>query len=310
MNQNFVNYVERMNGATNDKQPFVDIIQNVVRAGMSNNILQMSLMPQSRPLQGAVRILDFGSGGGALTSRIASEFSRGLYRGNVSVVGYDRSYDMVEMAQGYYVDRENLSFTSDKESLRRNSFDIIILSSVLHEVYSEGGEASVELLFKELTQFAKPGAIIISRDNFTLNYGKNISLKVRPERAQYVWEILSRFAELIPAKFRKHYCILGGAMARRPEPEILTIEGDFNIVVECLNKITWGMESLPRESQEILFWLSADKWRELNLNGWEIIGQAESTSVSYLEHLNDFVELDGQHWPTHMWTMLKLKGES
>ena len=315
----FVNYVARMNDAINDKHPFIKVIKNLIHSNMSEDILGMSLANLNCPPKNEIRILDFGCGGGALTSAIASEFSHGIYCGeSISIVGYDRSYDMVEVSQGYHADRENLSFTSDKASLGKNCFDIIILSSVLHEVYSEDGEAGVEKLFDDLKQFAKPNAVIITRDNWAASGDdKRLFLKARPDKVEYLLELFIRLKSLLPANFTNHYRdayynyhpqkkLNEDDMVRLPIPNNLTISGDFNTVAEILNKATWGMESLPRESQEILFWLSADKWRELNLHGWRIVAQAETTSDSYLNYIDKIVELNGERWPTHMWTLLKL----
>ena len=317
----FVNYVARMNDAIHDKHPFIKVIKNLIHSNMSEDILGVSLANLNRPPENKIHILDFGCGGGALTSAIASEFSRGIYCGeSISIVGYDKSYDMVEVSQGYYADRENLSFTSDKASLGKNCFDIIILSSVLHEVYSEGGEAGVEKLFDDLKQFAKPNAVIISRDNWAANddEGRQLFLKARPDKVEYLLELFIRLKSLLPANFTDHYrdAYYNYHPQKKldeddteyvPIPTNLTLSGSFNTVVEILNKATWGMESLPRESQEILFWLSADKWRELNLHGWRIVAQAETTSDSYLDYINRIFDLNGERWPTHMWTLLKLE---
>lgn len=317
----FVNYVARMNDAIHDKHPFIKVIKNLIHSNMSEDILGVSLANLNRPPENKIRILDFGCGGGALTSAIASEFSHGIYCGeSISIVGYDKSYDMVEVSQGYYADRENLSFTSNKASLGKNCFDIIILSSVLHEVYSEGGEAGVEKLFDDLKQFAKPNAVIISRDNWAANddEGRQLFLKARPDKVEYLLELFIRLKSLLPTNFADHYRdayynyhpqkqLDEDDTVCAPIPTNLTLSGSFNTVVEILNKATWGMESLPRESQEILFWLSADKWRELNLHGWRIIAQAETTSDSYLDYINRIFDLNGERWPTHMWTLLKLE---
>ena len=69
---------------------------------------------------------------------------------------------------------------------------------------------------------------------------------------------------------------------------------------EFLNKLTWGSESLPREIQEQINFLSKDQWmRLIEWAGFSVVEYKTYTQPSYFHYLQQVAELD-QIWDTHV----------
>ena len=80
-------------------------------------------------LQGNERLLDIGCGDGKITNSIAGKLRAG------SVVGIDRSTDMIELAISQF-DRQNLSFSvmDATELSLQGTFDVVFSNAALHWV--------------------------------------------------------------------------------------------------------------------------------------------------------------------------------
>ena len=226
-------------------------------------------------------ILDFGCGSGILSRHIRALFPK------ATVVAYDVNENMLQVA------RENRSavyYISKYKELKKFGFDIIIFSSVLHEL-SPQVEAIVEV--KKLLKSNSPGLIII-RDGFIRDRDKDDirTIKLRdPEEAyrfyQAAGDSLVGNLELYFSKNELHGCDID--------------------VRNFLQTYTWGFQSLYREAHELQVipesvYKSIEKELKPNSVDYQILTQAE-----YFLHLKDIADFEGT-WDTHVIASYLFKG--
>ncbi len=187
------------------------------------------------------KVLDFGCGTGMLASLI-KERSPLSY-----VVGYDASEEMLEVAQTY--GRADVKFT---KVFPTECFDTIILSGVLHEVFSyENGMVSVIELLKELKGLLYENGKIIVREGLVTDKKEQMQASFINQldgfnfyakySNQYEWKVPNLILE------ESGYKVVGCAEA----------------VLEFLNKYTWGWQSLPREIDEKVYFADFFDWNSI-----------------------------------------------
>ena len=226
-------------------------------------------------------VLDFGCGSGILSRHIRALFPK------ATVVAYDINENMLQVA------RENRSaayYISKYEELKNFGFDIIILSSVLHEL-SPQVTAVVEI--KKLLKPNEPGLIII-RDGFIRDCDKDDlrTIKLRdPEEAYHFYQAagdsLVGNLELYFGKSELHGCDID--------------------VRNFLQTYTWGFQSLYREAHELQV-IPESVYKEIEQKlkpdfvDYQVLTQAE-----YFLHLNDIIDFQGT-WDTHVIASYLFKG--
>jgi 2-polyprenyl-3-methyl-5-hydroxy-6-metoxy-1,4-benzoquinol methylase len=285
-------YILRMNQVIAHKRYFIDIIRKLQERKNYANILEEIF--EKREVSN-MKILDYGCGSGLLASKVAEEFPSAI------VHGYDQSLDMIEIARERFFGK-NLQFLTKTDSLQVKSYDYIILSSVLHEVYSQFGYLpTIPAFLNELKSFLKPKGYIISRDNYISDSTGATFIKMRfihSGMTQRALDFINKLISLTPSRLKIHFaglCI---------DKNTNTIFGSERAVLEFLNKFTWGEESLPRESQESLFCFSPNDWPNIIPSNFKIISQYSCTDASYLGYLAELVEIK-EFFPTHQWTILQ-----
>lgn len=289
-------YVARMEQAIAHKKYFINIIQAVEDRLTYSNVLESVFQKKSMV---SVAILDYGCGSGLLTYKLAEAFP------GAQIVGYDRSLDMIEIARERFSAR-NLQFVSDLRHVKEGHFNYIILSSVLHEVYSHSGMfSSIAQFLNSLKTYLVPRGYIISRDNYVADSAGQRPLKVKFVNEKMMTRALGCAEELLkltPPHLKGH---LGRLVF---DKEAKTLFGSERGVKEFLNKLTWGEESMPRESQESLFCLSNTdfKWVTHSNGVYDHIASYAYTDTSYLGYLSEYVQFV-EYFPTHLWTLLQLK---
>lgn len=232
-------------------------------------------------------VVDFGAGTGKLAEMIKA--IKPTYR----IVAVEKDPAMRDRLRGAIGVDEVVEWLDEIYE----PVDTIIFNSVLHEVESysykslkiELGKNSklvlsgdlVDVLRESLRVLSKGGRIII-RDGFLET--NNTCFSVR----------------LLDDSFDVNYYIANYMYTDSLNYSGNRVEGEFNEMKEFLNKLTWGMDSLPREINERINFLTQDQWGELlEQIGFNIVEVKTYMQPSYFYHLQKVVELD-RVWDTHI----------
>lgn len=105
----------------------------------------------AHPFMGTETVLDIGCGDGRITQEIARLVEKG------SVVGLDRSREMIRDAREYYGGINNLSFQHDDINVFETNkrFDLIVSFSTLHLIKNQ------EHLFEKMYRLLNPGGQLL-----------------------------------------------------------------------------------------------------------------------------------------------------
>ncbi len=104
-------------------------------------------------------LVDIGTGPGGVAARLAK------LRPGWQVVGIDRDPEMIQYAQSRHCENSNLRFIQrDACSDHGRLATAVILSSVLHEVFSDGGVAAVTQTLRVAKNALAPSGRLILRD--------------------------------------------------------------------------------------------------------------------------------------------------
>jgi SAM-dependent methyltransferase len=205
-------------------------------------------------------IVDIGSGTGALAARHA-----GLHRAS-SVIGIDAAATMVSLARRRYGGRRNLQFRlGDASQVHSERAKAIVLSSVLHEVYSYHGDSlgAVGNALAAAWQSLLPGGRIIIRDF------------VAPDSARRPVLLCHDRADVVPGhdfvsfsrRFLRPVCV----HAVRAMPRMMIYETDLGSACEYVLRkdyhAMWDVELQERYG----FWTTAEAHRLTRAAGFEIV---------------------------------------
>lgn len=219
------------------------------------------------------RVLDFGCGNGALTDK----FDPANY------VGYDLSELMVDTARAEHPEYRFTATFPEGEK-----FDVVLFSSVLHEVYSyseKSFEKVVEVL-KDAKNALTPTGRIVIRDGFVPD-DKNLIVSYKLVNPADAKEFLSSLVAESQFEFRVEITADGNLV------------GGQRAVNRFLNVYTWGWKSFAREKDERVNFASTSHWKRLieqaglNINEMRLISQD-----GYFDNLRKIVDLEGDRWDT------------
>lgn len=250
---NFEKYVERM-ASVRDKSDLTSMIS-----------------PHSR-------VLDYGCGSGIM----AEYFDPNEY------VGYDISAQMVARAQ---TDHPNHTFT---DSLMNNgTFDVIMFSSILHEVYSYNNNSYDEVINSliEVKSILNDNGIIVIRDGIMPigdDYHESIIVKDAEDARKFLNYLREGPQDFSDIHFNNN--VLSGSMKN---------------IVNFLNVYTWGWKSVERERMERVNFATHEQWK--NIFKGAGLKTAETHIIkqdSYFENLNKIADLHGMTWETKAYFKL------
>src|SRR5574344_1381862 len=111
-------YVERMEQAFKHKRYFIDIIRQLSGSRTPQQMLNTAIYGYNLGDMNHPYILDYGCGSGLLTYRLAEAFPY------ATVIGYDQSLEMVEIARERF-SAPNLHFTTRKDEVEGKGYDYI-----------------------------------------------------------------------------------------------------------------------------------------------------------------------------------------
>lgn len=226
------NYQKRMNQTMVDK---IDILKKYIK---SNDT-----------------VLDFGCGSSTQIRDVVESLG-GRY------IGVDTNPD-VQKVFGQTKIYESIEEVQEK-------YDIVFMSSVIHELFSYLSEAKRENLFKRLIDKLSPNGKIIIRDFYIYeNDNMTSHLTIRPERVEVkIW-----YNALLKNNIIKPMSITN------------RIVGNHLDVYEMLYHTVWGLQSLEHESCERY---SISETALLKLIPLNIIESSTYFDKGYLQHMDKY----------------------
>lgn len=239
---------------------------------MSDNLRYKLEILNYIPKREGLRILDFGCGSGILSKHICE------FRPDCIVHALDSNLEMLKVAK---LNNSADRYFENIERLQYNKYDVIILSSVLHE--SEDKFLLMDILSQHIDK-ENQGCFII-RDGYYDDRTKHpiTAMKLR---------------DVEDAKFFKS--LAGDSLVGNLK---LEFEGDYVIGQEkdirnFLQTYTWGAKSLHREKDE-LHLISESTYREIQ----EVINSRHFyihrvCQDQYFHHLDRIVKIE-EPWLTH-----------
>jgi len=226
------------------------------------------------------RVLDVGAGGGGLAEAIAARGHR--------VTVLDNTADSLQRLRRAGISLEVLEGYADQIGhLGAGTFDTIVLSSVMHEVYSYGastgelGYAAVSRTLAELRQALRPGGRLIIRDGvLPPDWLAAATVRVPDD------ELVAEYLEL------------------SPHPELRLDRngsrlwsGTKHAVGEMLLTVTWGAECLPREALERFQLYTADGYVTELAPAFDLVHVSAVTQPGYREQLAGYDARDALNMP-------------
>ena len=265
---NFEEYAEKMEASLKDKVVIIPYI-----------------FKKNKPFPS---VLDFGAGSGLLAK----------YLKDNTPVGKVYAVDSDALMRKRM---ENL----DLDGVFSNIFecpkvDVIILNSVVHEIYSyaDGGHLGKLIVLQEffdtLSKYLNPKGRIIIREGFAEEQYEDREMSVVLKTLNFPIE-----------RYREEY---GYHLPIYLDGNVLW--GKKTAVKEFLNKFTWGTDSLDREINECInFMAPSDYGYMLEKTGFDFINFYPYCQYSYFYHLMQKVELT-EFWDTHIIITAQKRGDS
>ena len=239
-----------------------------------------------------VKLLDFGSG-------FSPKFIKQVTQTGTHYVAYDVSQIVQSQLQKNsieFITKEQLENTED-------TFDIIYMSSVFHELMSYLSRPERTKTFAMLDRALKPDGTIIIRDWGPNETSRTVtSIEVASEDVNdevYAW---------VKALVKNSVISMPDIVCDDNSNFIIpyTYKTNSQTIYEIMFHAVWGLDSLERESKEsyvimnhlIHKWICAP-------HGYKITQLRNEFDEAYLPHLQKYFKIDSIPWPTKVIYELK-----
>ena len=227
-----------------------------------------------------IKVLDFGSG-------YSPEFIDEVSKTGASYTAYDKSATIQETLRTH-----GIPFLSEKELLSsKERFDIVFLSSVVHELVSYLSPEEYKQTLDTLVGILKSGGLIIVRDWANPN---DDSISTIPLKAKTKQEVFTWIDALEQNHIFKQVVTKGD-----------TLYASQRDMYQILFHVVWGLGSLERESKET--YDVTDAIGNLSLTyGLTLVSFNLEYDESYLEHLKKYFSIRNLPFATKgIWVFRK-----
>lgn len=233
------------------------------------------------------RVLDVGAGGG--------EFSEFLRLSGYDVVATDGSPEAVERIQLNFPNVPAAKVYSHHlpDVFAEQTFDSIVCSSILHEVYSYGGGKyarydldSVRSALFDFYKLLKPGGTLVIRDG------------VKPNDWQQ--QVIVHLKNDDSVRFLESYMKNAPFYSHQPDEDAIHFEKlsehsykmNYRSAMEFLYTLTWGWSSASREIQELYGVFTEKEYsEEISDKGFTVVHSEQYLQPGYPEHLNPVADI-------------------
>lgn len=233
------------------------------------------------------KILDVGAGAGDLSEvlRLAGNDVYALDGSSEAIRRIQDKYPAVKAVTAYSYDVLEL--------FEHHSFDTIICSSILHEIYSYGdpvnGTYSVDAALDALRSFfklLKPGGKLVIRDGvMPTEWGREITMRLSTSDAVKYLEMYENKAPFYserPGIRKVHFDKISENC----------FKGTLASAMEFLYTLTWGWGSAERETQELYGVFTEPEYCNVLENvGFTIEHAEQYLQEGYSEHLEGVTDI-------------------
>lgn len=251
---------------------------------MGDKAKLLNFLPVVEKGKKAPRILDVGAGGG--------EFSLALYKLGYDVVALDASEDAINHIKNISPEIETVFSLANhgSDTLAPESFDAIICSSILHEVFSYGDDVhsighvtNLVRAISDLRGLLKPNGLLIVRDGVLPTNWKDTATITMQDDAGVA--AVLKYLEMCPFSNGTAYNEVGKTVQLNYDGH-KTFTGNVQSVLEVAYTYTWGVESYPRETQELYAVKTLNGYKEFFIENGFMVTHTESYLQSgYPENL-------------------------
>lgn len=232
-------------------------------------------------------VLDVGAGGGELSEalRLAGNEVWALDGSDEAYARISENFPEVHAVRAFSHEVLNI--------FPKNSFDTIVCSSILHEIYSYGdptnGPYSVNAVLDALESFyqlLKPGGVLIIRDGvMPTEWNKQVIVHLKTDDAVKFYEMYREeapFYSETSGMRRVHLANVEKGFYR----------GTLASAMEFLYTLTWGWNSAPRETQELYGVFTEDSYGGYLADlGFNVEHSEQYLQPGYPQHLNGVADI-------------------
>jgi SAM-dependent methyltransferase len=256
---------------------------------MGDKIKMFEFLPAFVEGKPTPRILDIGAGGG--------EFSNKLSELGYDVTAIDASDDAVMRIRNKFPHITTAALLANHvDELGENQFDVVICSSILHEVFSYGDDvrskghySSLERAFKAFHKVLKSDGMFIIRDGvLPANWEDEGTIELLEGH-----DVSSVYKYLAMCPFANDGVNSGlGKLIQLEQCDEKTFKGNVRSLLEFSYTYTWGLDSYPRETQELYAVKTVEEYNALlEKEGFDVIHTESYLQPGYPTHLVDAIKL-------------------
>jgi SAM-dependent methyltransferase len=244
-------------------------------------------------------VLDIGAGGG--------ELAHALSELGYTVTALDANEDALRRIELAFpeISRVN-ALANHADDNAQETYDAIICSSILHEVYSYGDDvhrmghlSSLHRAVEAFQRALKPNGVLLIRDGVkTDDWAEKGKIKLNFE---YSPSVVSDYLTLSPFANGQAYG-KQGTQIQLTNPAPYLYEGNNQSLMEFAYTFNWGTENYPREALELYGLLTLNEYAELVEDlGFTLTHSEAYLLPGYVEGLKGKLELTDDAGQPRSW---------